>query len=331
MTEPIQIAVAGAAGRISYNLLFRIAAGAMFGLDKPVSLRLLEVPTAMPLIDATMMELSDCTFPLLRSVKSFTDAAEAFAGADWVILVGSAPYRPGMNRSEALLANAPVYLAQGRAINESAKTARVLVVANPCATNCLIAQTTARDVPPDHFFAMTRLDENRARAMIAVRANVPAEQVTRVTVWGDHGPSAFADVQNAWIGDRPALEVLRDRDWVRGVLEPGVAGRPKALHDLRGASPAASATQAILGTVRSMLNPTPFTQWFNAAVVSDGSYGVPRGLVFGFPIRTDDGQSWSIVQSHYLDAHAQNRIAEIVAELEREAAVVTDFLPARSR
>ncbi len=212
-----------------------------------------------------------------------------------------------------------------------AKTARVLVVANPCNTNCLIAQTTARDVPPEHWFAMTRLDQSRAQAMLAAKAKVAPDQVSRVTVWGDHGPSIFADFNNATIGDRPAREVIQDPEWVRNVFEPGVAGRPKVLHDLRGASPAGSAAQAIIGSLRALTNPTPYTHWFNAGVVSDGSYGIPKGLVFSMPIRTENGRTWSVVQSHYLDNHAQARIAECVAELEREAAVVTDFMPARPR
>ena len=202
-------------------------------------------------------------------------------------------------------ANGPIFLAQGRAINESAKNARVLVVANPCNTNCLIARTTARDVPADHWFAMTRLDQNRGRAMLARKANVPVDQVTRVTAWGNHGPSVFADFHNAWIGDRPAHEVIHDRDWVRNVFEPGVAGRGQDAHERPGRVPAGSAAQAILGTVRSLTTPTPYRALVQRRVLSDGSYGVPRGLVFSFPLRTEDGRTWSIVQSHYLDDHAQ--------------------------
>ncbi len=332
MTEPIRIAVTGAAGRISYSLLFRIANGGMFGPDRPVALSLLEAPASLPILEATMMELEDACFPLLQSVRASSDPAEAFAGSDWVILIGSAPFHPGMNRSEALRANAPIYLAQGRAINESAKNARILVVANPCNTNCLIAQTTARDVPVDHWFAMTRLDQNRGRALIARKADVTVDQVSRVTAWGDHGPSIFADFHNSFIGDRPAHEVIHDENWVRNVFEPGVAGRGQAIHDIRaGVSPAASAAQAIIGTVRALTIPTPFEHWFSVSVVSDGSYGIARGLVFSVPVRTEDGETWSIVQNLYLDDHAQDRLTAIAAELEHEAAVVTDFLPTRSR
>jgi malate dehydrogenase len=329
MTEPIRIAVTGAAGRIGDSLLFRIAAGGMFGIDHPVALSLLEVPDALPLLDATMMELDDCCYPLLRSVRSSTDAAEVFAGADWVILIGGAVYRPGMSRADALRASGPIFQAQGRAINEAAKTARILVVANPCNTNCLIARSMARDVPADHWFAMMRLDQNRARSMLAHKANVPVDRVTRVTAWGDHGPKVFADSWNARIGDQPAHEVIRDLDWVRDVFEPGVAGRGQKIYDLRGASPAGSVAHAILGTIRSLVTPTPYEHWFSAAVASDGSYDVPRGLVFGFPIRTEDGHTCSIVQNLFLDDHAQARIAENVTALEYDAAIVADLMPAR--
>jgi malate dehydrogenase len=330
MTDPIRISLTGAAGRISYALVCRIAAGAMFGPDQPVALSLLDVPEMMPLLDATMMELDDCAFPLLSSVRTSTDAVEAFSDADWILLLGSATFHEGMTRSDALLANGPIFQTHGRAINESAKTARMLVVANPCNTNCLLARSMAHDVPPEHWFALTRLDQNRATAMIAHKANVPIDQVTRVTAWGNHSHSVFVDFHNAWIGDRPAHVVIRDEAWVREVLEPGVSTRGEVLRSTRKASPAASAAEAILGTVRSLTTPSPLHQWFSAAVVSDGSYGVPRGLIFSFPLRSEDGWSWSIVKSHYLDEHAQSRIAVNVAELEQEAVIISDLMKGRN-
>jgi len=330
MSEPIHVTVTGAAGRISYSLLFQIAHGNMFGQDKRVALSLLEAPEAVPLLDATMMELEDCAFPLLASVRASTDPAEAFAGADWVLMIGSAPFRSGMSRVEALRANGPIFQSQGRAINESAKNARVLVVANPCNTNCLIALTTARDVPPGHWFAMTRLDQNRGRAMIARKANVSPDRVSRVTAWGNHSPSVFVDFHNAWVDDRPAREVINDPDWVREVFEPGVAGRSQVIRNVRGASPAASGARAVVDTVRLITNPTPYERWFSVAVASDGSYGVPGGLVFGFPVRTEDGGTWSVVPGLYLDDHAQDQIARNVSELEHDAAVVSDLMPGRA-
>ncbi len=200
------------------------------------------------------------------------------------------------------------------------------MVANPCNTNCLIARSVARDVPAEHWFAMTRLDQNRAQALLADKAGVAVDQVTRVTVWGNHSPSVFPDFHNAFVGDRPAPEVITDVDWVRNVFETTIGGRGEQMLQMRGASPAGAAAQAILASIRSITTPTPFLHRFSTAVVSDGSYGVPRGLVFGFPLRTEDGTTWSIVQNLYLDEHAQGRLAANVAELEFEASVVDRIL-----
>ncbi len=204
MRKPIRVAVTGAAGQISYSLLFRIASGGTFGPDRPVSLSLLEVRPAQRVLETLMMELDDCAFPLLTGLRASYDDAEAFEGADWIILIGSVPYHPGNSRSELLRANAPIFQAQGRAINESAPSARVLTVANPCNTNCLIAKSMAPNVPPEHWFAMTRLDQNRARARIAAKAGVPVDQVSCVTAWGNHSPSVYPDFHNTFIGGRPA-------------------------------------------------------------------------------------------------------------------------------
>jgi malate dehydrogenase len=326
MTEPIRVAVTGAAGQISYALLFRIAAGGMFGPTQPVALNLLEVPQAMPLLEATMMELRDCALPILAEVRGTDDPHAAFENADWIILLGGAPYKPGVTRSDLLRANGPIFRAQGRAINETAKNARILVVANPCNTNCLVAQSVARDVPSERWFAMTRLDQNRARALLADKAGVHVEKVNRVTVWGNHSPTIYPDFHNAYIHDRPAPEVIHDTDWVRQVWEPTVCNRGLQIVQVRGASPAGSAAQAIIATIRALTIPTPFEHRFSAAVCSDGSYGVPRGLVFSFPLRTEDGKHWSIVQGLYLDNYAQQRIAKNIAELEFEATAVTDIL-----
>ncbi len=326
MNSPVRVAVTGAAGRISYALLFRVAAGAVFGPEQPVELSLLDVEEALPLLDATVMELQDCAFPLLAGVRRTTDAREAFAGAHWIILIASVPYHHGMSRADLLRANAPIFQQQGEAINEAAPTARILVVANPCNTNCLIAQSMARDVPVEHWFAMTRLDQSRARAMLAAKAAVPVDQVTRVTVWGNHSSSVFPDFHNAFIRDRPAPEVITDHAWVREVFEPTIARRGLELLRARGASPAGSAAEAIVKSIRSIITPTPFLYRFSASVYSDGSYGIPRGLFFSFPLRTEDGVTWSIVQNLYLDGHAQERLAANVAELEHEAAVVGSML-----
>jgi malate dehydrogenase len=326
MPEPIRVAVTGAAGRISYALLFRIVSGGTFGPEQPVFLSLLEVPEAQPLLEALMMELFDGAYPLLAGMRARYDAAEAFADADWIILLGSAPYRPGITRSELLRANAPIFQAQGRAINEAAPSARILTVANPCNTNCLIAKSMARNVPPEHWFAMTRLDQNRAKAMIAAKTGVPVDQVTRVTVWGNHSATIYPDFHNAFISGRPAYEVIRDPQWVLKVFEPTVCGRGSQILKLRGGSPAGSAAQAIIGTIRALTTPTPFDRRLSVGVVSDGSYRVPRGLIFSFPVRTEDGITWSIVQGLYHDNHGLDRIAQNIAELEYEASAVSDLL-----
>jgi malate dehydrogenase len=322
----MSVAVTGAAGRISYALLFRVASGAMFGPQTQVILSLLDVPDALPLLEATAMELQDSAFPLLASVRCSTDAAEAFAGVDWIIMIASVPYQEGMTRSELLRANVSIFQIQGLAINEAAPSARMLVVANPCNTNCMVAQSVARDVPVEHWFAMTRLDQSRARGLLAARAGVGVDQVTRMTVWGNHGASIFPDFHNAFINDRPAPEVINDPCWVRDVFEPAVARRGLELRRVRGASPAASAAQAIISSIRSLTTPTPYLHRFSAAVASDGSYDVPRGLFFSFPLRTEDGRTWSIVKDLYLDNHAQARLAANVTELEQEAAVVNTML-----
>ncbi len=223
MHEPIRIALSGAASPLSYSLLFRIASGAMFGTDRPVVLSLLDEPSAMPAVEATIWELEDCDYPLLRSVTASTSPVEAFAGADWVLLLTGARCHEGATRAEQLRANGPIFQQQGRAINESAKSARILVVANPCNSNCLIAQSTQRDLLPERWFATTAPRPESRKGPAARKAGVPVEKVTRVTVWGNHGPSIFPDFHNAWIGDHPAHEVVHDDEWVRNVFEPGVA------------------------------------------------------------------------------------------------------------
>jgi malate dehydrogenase len=326
MNAPIRVAVTGAGGQICYSLLFRIAGGAMFGLEQPVELSLLETPDMLPKLDALQMELSDCAFPMLAGLRATDDPLEAFDRAHWVILIGGAPYRPDLTRLDLLRSNGPIFVAQGRAINEASPDARVLVVANPCNTNCLIAMSVAKDVPREHWFAMTRLDQNRAKALIAEKAAVSIERVTRVIAWGNHSPSVYPDFHNAFIDDRPAHEVVDDREWIRQTFEPTVRGRGHQILNARGASPAGSAAQAIIGTVRSITLPTPHGHRFSAAILSDGSYGVPRGLIFGFPLRTEDGHTWSIVHALFHDDYALERLAENVAELEQEAAVVNDLL-----
>ena len=324
---PIRVVVSGAAGRIAYALAFRIAGGGMFGPNQPVSLRLLDVPEALDPLRACELELRDCAQLLLHDVSSTTDPFRAFEGADWIFLLGGKPFSPERrNRLDLLRVNAPIMIEHGRAINQVAPTARILVVTSPSNANCMVARSQAPGVPESHWFALTQVVRMRAMGMIAEKAGVPVSDVRRVTVWGNNSESAFIDLRPALIGERPALEAIGDPHWVEDVLGPALVGRNDEIFRLRGTMPAGSVAQSILGTVRSITSPTPYERWFCAGVVSDGSYEVPRGLVFGFPLVTADGQTWSIVPNHYLDETARQRIAANVAEIQHETTAVSDLL-----
>lgn len=319
----IRVVITGAAGRSGYSLVFRVASGAMFGPDQPIHLSLLETPNGMNALRGVGLELQDAAFPLLRRAILTDQPQEAFEKADWIIMLAGHPIMSAeIDRLKLLEQNAPIYASHGAAINEHAPNAKILVVSAPCNTNCLIARHHAPNVPEKNWFAMNRIDRMRATALIAEKAGVPVQKVNRVTVWGNNSEKVFVDFHNSFIGDQPAHTVITDQDWVRKVLEPTVQQRGREIFDLRNTTPSASTAQAILGTVRSLVTRTPHHRRFGASVVSDGSYGVRRGLVFGMPLRSDDGLSWSIVQDLYLDDYAQDRIAENAQEIEAEAAFV---------
>jgi malate dehydrogenase len=327
MTQPIRIAVTGAGGQIGYALIFRIASGGVFGPDRPVSLRLLEITPALPALTGTIMELDDCAFPLLAEVKATDRATQAFEGADWVVFVGGMPRKDGMSRADLIRANGPIFTSQGQAINDAAgPEVRVLTVANPCNTNALIARSHAPKVPADRWLAMTRLDQNRAAAQLAQKAGVPVGQVSRMTIWGNHSDTQYPDYRNARIGGRPAPEVIADPSWLAETFVPTVAKRGSAVIKARGASSAASAANAAIDSIRSAVAPTPADDWFSAGVVSDGSYGVPPGLIYSFPLRTEDGRSWSIVPGLAVDDDARRRIDASAQELIAERDAVKDLL-----
>jgi malate dehydrogenase len=266
---------------------------------------------------------------LLAELQSSVDPRVAFAGADWIILLGGTPIRPGLNnRLELLRENAPIMVEHGRAINQVAPTARILVVTTPSNTNCMVARFQAPNVPPEHWFGLNQVIRMRAASLIAEKVGVRASEVSRLVVWGNNSESALIDLHAARIGDRPAQEVIDDPDWVKNVLGPTVANRAREIAELRGTMPAASIAQAILTTMRSIVTPTAFGHRIAAAVVSDGSYEVPRGLVFGFPLVTADGQTWTIAQNQYLDEPARERIAANVAELQHEASILPEILGA---
>jgi len=327
MTQPIRVAITGAGGQIGYALLFRIASGGLFGPDQPVSLGLLEITPALPSLNGTLMELEDCAFPLLADVRATDKPEEAFAGADWVILVGGLPRKEGMSRADLIRANGPIFTTQGKAINEAAgPDVRILAVANPCNTNCLIARSHAPRIPSDRWYAMTRLDQNRAASQLARKAGIPVAQVRRMAIWGNHSDTQYPDYKHALIGGKSAPEVIPDASWFTETYIPTVAKRGSAVIKARGASSAASAANAALDSVRSASFPTPAGDWFSAGVVSDGSYGIPSGLIYSFPLRTEDGKSWSIVPDLDIDADARARLDASAKELESEREAVKDLL-----
>ena len=327
MSSPIRVAVTGAGGQIGYALLFRVASGAMFGPNQPVALQLLEITPALPALDGTLMELEDCAFPLLADVKATDKAEEAFEGADWVILVGGLPRKEGQSRADLIRANSPIFTGQGRAINATAgPNVRVLTVANPCNTNCLIARSHAPKVPPDRWFAMTRLDQNRAAALLAKKAGAPVSAITRMTIWGNHSDTQYPDYKNARINGKPATEVISDASWFTETYIPTVAKRGSAVIKARGASSAASAANAVIDSVRAIHLPTAPGDWFSAAVVSDGSYDIPAGLIYSFPLGSKGNAAWSIVTGVPIDAEARARLDASTAELVSERDAVKELL-----
>ena len=321
---PVTVTVTGAAGQIGYSLLFRIAAGDMLGEQVPVNLRLLEIPQGLRAAEGTAMELDDCAFPLLRSVDVFDDATAAFDGVGVALLVGARPRGPGMERSDLLEANGGIFGPQGAAINAgAADDVRVLVVGNPANTNALIAAAHAPDVPADRFTAMTRLDHNRAMSQLAAKAGVPVGDVARLTIWGNHSATQYPDVFHATVAGRPAPELV-DEDWLERTFIPTVAKRGAAIIEARGASSAASAANAAIGHVRSWVLGTPEGDWTSAAILSDGAYGVPTGLVSSFPVVSRQGR-WEVVDGLDVNAFSRRHIDASVNELVAEREAVTEL------
>ncbi len=327
MKQPLRVALTGAAGQIGYALIFRIASGQMFGLDQPVHLHLLEIEPALPSLDGVLMELDDCAFPLLHGVHATSDLKAGFNGANWALLIGSVPRKADMERKDLLGINGKIFTGQGRAIQENAADdVRVLVVGNPCNTNCLIAQRNAPDVPIDRWFAMTRLDENRAKTQLALKAGVPVSDVDRVTIWGNHSSTQFPDFSNARIGGAPAASAISDRDWLENTFIPTVQNRGGAVIKARGASSAGSAANAIVDSVVSLTTPTPDDDWHSVALISDGDYNVPPGLICSFPTRCD-GEKVGIVGGVALDDFGKSKLAASVEELQSELEMTRDLLP----
>jgi malate dehydrogenase len=326
MKSPIRVAVTGAAGQIGYALLFRIAAGEMFGADQPVALHLIEIPAALNALEGVVMELHDCAFPLVESIVPTADLDEGFRDINWALLVGSVPRKAGMERKDLLGINGKIFVGKGQAIERNANAnVRVLVVGNPCNTNCLIAMNNAKKIPRDRWFAMTRLDENRAKAQLAHKAGVEITRVTNMAIWGNHSSTQYPDFYNAKIDNKAADKVIRDEKWLRGDFIAAVQQRGAAIIKARGLSSAASAANAVVDTVRSLTNDTPKDDWHSVAVCSDGSYSIEKDLITSFPIRTRGGK-WEIVQKLPINDFSRGKIDKSVAELKEEKSMVSELL-----
>jgi malate dehydrogenase len=324
-TTPVKVAVTGAAGQIGYSLLFRIASGALLGPDTPVQLRLLEITPALKSLEGVVMELDDCAFTTLDSVEIGDDADHIFDGANLALLVGARPRTKGMERADLLEANGAIFTAQGKALNANAASdIRVGVTGNPANTNALIAMSNAPDIPRERFSALTRLDHNRALSQLAQKTGAKVGDITKLTIWGNHSATQYPDIFHAEIAGKNAAEVVGDQGWIENEFIPTVAQRGAAIIEARGASSAASAASATIDAARDWLYGTADGDWASMAVRSDGSYGIPEGLIYSYPVRTDDGD-WEIVQGLKIDDFSRARMDATAKELVEERDAVTDL------
>jgi malate dehydrogenase len=318
--------VTGAAGQIGYSLLFRIASGSMFGSEQPVILHLIEIEPALPALQGVVMELQDCAFPLLKGIVATANLEEGFKGVNWALLVGSVPRKAGMERKDLLGINGKIFTGQGKAIAaHAASDVRILVVGNPCNTNCLIAMNNAKSISADRWFAMTMLDQNRAVSQLALKSGSDTTAVSNLAIWGNHSSTMYPDFYNAKIGGKPATDVIKEDVWYKDTFIPTVQQRGAAIIKARGMSSAASAANAVVDTVRALTTPTPAGTCFSVAVCSDGSYGIDKGLIFSFPIRSD-GQKWSIIQGVSLNEFSKAKVLATETELKEERSLVSELL-----
>jgi malate dehydrogenase len=323
-STPLKVAVTGAAGQIGYSLLFRLASGSLLG-DRPIELRLLEIAPALKALEGVVMELDDCAFPNLAGVEIGDDAEQIFDGVNLALLVGARPRGPGMERGDLLSANGAIFTAQGKALNKvAADDVRIGVTGNPANTNALIAMTNAPDIPQERFSALTRLDHNRAISQLAAKTGAAVTDIKKMTIWGNHSATQYPDIFHAEIGGKNAAEVVGDQDWVENTFIPTVAKRGAAIIEARGSSSAASAASATVDAARDWLLGSAAGDWVSMAVVSDGSYGVPEGLISSFPVTTRNGE-WEIVQGLEIDDFSRARIDASTAELADERAAVTEL------
>jgi malate dehydrogenase len=324
-TTPLKVAVTGAAGQIGYSLLFRLASGSLLGPDRPIELRLLEIEPALKTLEGVVMELDDGAFPLLSAVQIGADPNKIFDGVNLALLVGARPRGPGMERGDLLEANGAIFTAQGKALNSvAADDVRIGVTGNPANTNALIAQNNAPDIPKERFSALTRLDHNRAISQLAKKTGAKVTDIKKVTIWGNHSATQYPDIFHAEINGKNAAEVVGDEKWIADDFIPTVAKRGAAIIDARGSSSAASAASATVDAARDWLLGTPKDDWVSMAVISDGSYGVPEGLISSFPVTTKGGD-WSIVQGLDINDFSRSRIDKSTAELADERSAVTEL------
>jgi malate dehydrogenase len=323
--SPLKVAVTGAAGQIGYSLLFRLASGSLLGPDRPIELRLLEIEPALKALEGVVMELDDCAFPLLSGVQIRADPNKIFDGVNLALLVGARPRGPGMERGDLLEANGAIFTAQGKALNSvAADDVRVGVTGNPANTNALIASSNAPDIPKERFSALTRLDHNRAISQLAKKTGAKVTDIKKVTIWGNHSATQYPDIFHAEIAGKNAAEVVNDEKWIADDFIPTVAKRGAAIIDARGSSSAASAASATTDAARDWLLGSPEGDWVSMAVVSDGSYGVPEGLISSFPVTTKEG-NWTIVQGLDVNEFSRGRIDKTTAELADERKAVTEL------
>lgn len=325
MSNTVKVAVTGAAGQIDYSLLFRLASGETFGAETSVELQLLEVEPALPALEGVVMELDDCAFPLLEKISITSDAKEGFKDANWAILVGAAPRKAGMERGDLIKVNGGIFVEQGQALTRAAEDVRVLVVGNPCNTNCLIAMNKAPEIPRERWFAMTALDANRAISQLAQKSGASSREVSNMTIWGNHSATQYPDFYHAKIKGKPVTEVISDHQWLQTDFISTVQKRGAAVIAARGASSAASAANGVIDSIQNLLRPTPAGDWFSIAVPSDGSYGIPEGIVFGYPVRSN-GREYEIVQGLDWNEFAQEKIKATLAELEQERDTIKEML-----
>lgn len=322
---PLKVAVTGAAGQIGYSLLFRLASGSLLGPDRPIQLQLLEIEPALKALEGVVMELDDCAFPTLAGVEIGHEPEKIFDGVNLALLVGARPRGPGMERGDLLSANGAIFTAQGKALNEvAADDVRIGVTGNPANTNALIAMKNAPDIPTERFSALTRLDHNRAISQLAAKTGASVTEIKKMTIWGNHSATQYPDLFNAEVRGQNAAEAVGDQDWLENTFIPTVAKRGAAIIEARGSSSAASAASATVDAARDWLLGSAEGDWVSMAVVSDGSYGVPEGLVSSFPVTTRDG-SWEIVQGLEVNDFSRARIDASTAELAEERDAVTEL------